>query len=57
VINTPAVLFDIRKSHAEVEDKNLFSFSYKNHHKNKTIHIKDLLSNFVQFLVQNLGMT
>jgi hypothetical protein len=31
VLNSPKALFDIRRTHAEVEHKNLFSFSYKNH--------------------------
>jgi hypothetical protein len=61
VINSPEVLFAIKRSHAEVEHKNLFIFSYKNHLDRFTINtkqfiIKDLQHNFAQFLVQKLDM-
>jgi hypothetical protein len=49
----------ISRSHAEVENKILILFSYKNHLDRFNINtkqfiIKDLQPNFVQFLVQKL---
>jgi hypothetical protein len=61
MINSQETHLGITRSHAEVEHKNLF-FSYKNHLvkfiiNTKQFIIKDLHSNFVQLLVQKLGMT
>jgi hypothetical protein len=52
----------ITRSHAEVEHKNLISFSYKNHLDRFNINTKETIINdlqhkFVQFLVWKLGMT
>jgi hypothetical protein len=62
MINSPKVCFDITRQHAQVGHKNINSFSYKNHLgrfyiKGKEFILKDLLHNFVQFLVQKLVMT
>jgi phage gp36-like protein len=61
VINSPEVHLGIKRSHAEVKHKNLIIFIYKNHldrfiTNTKQFIIKDVHSNFVQFLVQKLGM-
>jgi hypothetical protein len=62
MINLPEVHLGITRSHAEVEHKNLFIFCYKNHLgrfilNTKHFIIKDLHSNFVQLLTQNLDIT
>jgi hypothetical protein len=62
VINSQKVHFGIKREHAEVEHKNLFILSYKNHLdrfciNRKQLIIKYLLSKFVQFSVQELDMT
>jgi hypothetical protein len=51
VINSPEVHLGIKRQHAEVGNKNLIIFSYKNNLE------KDLQHKFVQFLVQELGKT
>jgi hypothetical protein len=61
VVTSLEVHFGIKRSHAEVGHKNLIIFSYKSHLdrfciNTKYIIIKDLQHNFVQFLVQKLGM-
>jgi hypothetical protein len=61
VINLPEVHFGIERQHAEVGHKNLIIFSYKNHLvrfciNKKQFILNDLQHNFVQFLVQELGM-
>jgi hypothetical protein len=58
-INSLEVHLDIKRSHVEVEHKNLF-YGYKNHLDGFSINTKqfiinDLQHNFVQFLVQKLG--
>jgi hypothetical protein len=55
------VYLGIKRSYPEVENENLFIFSYKNHLgrfiiNTKPFIIKDLHSSFVQFLVQHLDM-
>jgi hypothetical protein len=62
MVNSPEVYFGIKRLHAEVEHKSLIIFSYKNHFDRfyiNTKHIisKDLLSNFMQFCVQELEIT
>jgi hypothetical protein len=62
VINSPEVHFGPKIQHAEVGHKNLIIFSYRNHLNRfwinrKQFIIKYLQHNFVQFLVQELGMT
>jgi hypothetical protein len=61
VINSQDVYLGITRSHAEVEHKTLFIFSYKNHLDRFIINTKQFIvkehSNFVQLLVQMLGMT
>jgi hypothetical protein len=62
MINSPEVYLDITRSHAEVEHKIILIFCYKNHLgrfiiKTKKIILKNLCSNFMQFLVQSLDMT
>jgi hypothetical protein len=57
MVNPPKMNLGITRSHARVEHKNIFIFCYKNHLdkfiiKTKQFIIKDLHSNFVQFLVQ-----
>ena len=61
MINSPEVHFGIKRQHAEVGHKNLIIFSYKNPLdrfciNRKQFIIKDLQHNFVQFLVQELGI-
>ena len=61
IINSTELHFGIKRSHAEVGHKNLIIFSYKNHLDRfciirKQFIIKDLQHNFVQFLVQELGI-
>jgi hypothetical protein len=60
VINSLEVHFGIKRQHAEVGHK-INIFSYKNHLvrfciNRKQFILKDLQHNFVQFLVQGLGM-
>jgi hypothetical protein len=55
MMNSPKVHLGITRSHAGVEHKNLFIFSYKNHLdrfiiNTKQFIIKDLHSNCVQIL-------
>jgi hypothetical protein len=54
VINSPEVHFGIKRQHAEVRNKNLIIFIYKNHLdrfciNRKQFIQKDLQHNFVQF--------
>jgi hypothetical protein len=61
VINSAEVLLGIKRQHAEVENKNLIIFSYKNHLdrfciNRKQFIYKDLQHNFVLFLVQETDM-
>ena len=61
VINSLEMHLGIKRSHAEVEYKNLIIFSYKNHLDRFSINtkqfiIKDLRSKFVQLLVQKLDL-
>jgi UDP-N-acetylglucosamine pyrophosphorylase len=61
VINSAEVHLGITRSHAEVEHKNIIIFSYKNHLDRYIINtkqfiLKDLQQNFMQLLVQMLGM-
>jgi hypothetical protein len=56
MINSSEVHLGTRRSHAEVEHKNLFIFSYTNHLdrfriNTKQFIIKDIHSNFVLFYV------
>jgi hypothetical protein len=61
MIISPEVCFRIKRQYAEVGCKNLIIFSYKNHlcrfcRDGKQFLYNDLQLNFVQFLVQELGM-
>jgi hypothetical protein len=62
VINSIEVHFGIKRSHVEVEHKNLLIFRYKNHLDRFSINtkqfvIKDLHRNFLEFLVHKLYIT
>jgi hypothetical protein len=62
MINSPEVCFDITRQHAQVGDKNINIFIYKNSlgsfcRKGKQFIQNDLLHKVVQFLARELVMT